>query len=311
MIIGRNARSKEASEQGNCSCRGDGSGVEACTLDLNSCMLAPSSGDFLNQELFRAGIAYESSTYFRQHRANQHDRTSARSRMCGGRHSKSRPRCGVPGYAVRAGPALCRRECDRRFRPQAIGISVRNIDDQNMDNPRFLLDQAKDVVSWCKADTNAPVILGGAGYSIFPETALSYLGADMGIRGDGEAAFPVLLARLSDGTNPSGLAGVFVAGHPAWSPPLFERDLDSFPVPDAAFWSAVDPSDPELWVPVQSRRGCPFGCAYCSTAAVQGQTRTGHALPAGSLKQLERCAKRDSAASTSSTTPLTCPSPTL
>ena len=28
----------------------------------------------------------------------------------------------------------------------------------------------------------APIILGGAGYSIFPESALRYLGADMGIR---------------------------------------------------------------------------------------------------------------------------------
>jgi hypothetical protein len=27
------------------------------------------------------------------------------------------------------------------FHPEIIGISVRNIDDQNMENPRFLLDQ--------------------------------------------------------------------------------------------------------------------------------------------------------------------------
>ncbi len=38
----------------------------------------------------------------------------------------------------------------KRFQPQAIGISVRNIDDQNMANPRFLLEQAKEVVRFCK-----------------------------------------------------------------------------------------------------------------------------------------------------------------
>ncbi len=163
------------------------------------------------------------------------------------------------------------------FRPQAIGISIRNIDDQNMDNPRFLLDQAREVVLWCKSRTSVPLILGGAGYSIFPEAALSYLGADMGIRGDGEAAFPALLDRLSRGADASDLPGVFIAGRPAAFPPVFERDLDCFPLPDAGFWSSVNPKDPELWVPVQSRRGCSFGCSYCSTAAVQGQTRRSRA----------------------------------
>ena len=33
------------------------------------------------------------------------------------------------------------------FRPGAIGISVRNIDDQNMANPRFLLPAAREVVA--------------------------------------------------------------------------------------------------------------------------------------------------------------------
>lgn len=69
------------------------------------------------------------------------------------------------------------------FQPEIIGISVRNIDDQNMGSPRFLLDQVKKVVADCRNLSDAPIILGGAGYSIFPESALDYLEADMGIRG--------------------------------------------------------------------------------------------------------------------------------
>lgn len=161
----------------------------------------------------------------------------------------------------------------KEIRPQAIGISVRNIDDQNMESPRFLLDQAKDVISWCRACSSAPVILGGAGYSIFPEAALSYLGADMGIRGEGEVVFPALLARLENGGDPFDLPGVHRAGGYAPATPVFEQDLDCLPMPDAGFWSVVNPRDPELWVPVQSRRGCPLGCSYCSTATIQGRTR--------------------------------------
>ena len=33
------------------------------------------------------------------------------------------------------------------FNPDIIGISVRNIDDQNMENPRFLLETVKEVVT--------------------------------------------------------------------------------------------------------------------------------------------------------------------
>ncbi len=38
------------------------------------------------------------------------------------------------------------KEAIEGFRPDIIGISVRNIDDQNMENPRFLLDRAKEIV---------------------------------------------------------------------------------------------------------------------------------------------------------------------
>ena len=55
------------------------------------------------------------------------------------------------------------------FGPEVIGISVRNIDDQSMDNPKFFLENVRPVIEWCRTASSAPVILGGAGYSIFPD----------------------------------------------------------------------------------------------------------------------------------------------
>ena len=89
------------------------------------------------------------------------------------------------------------------FAPQVIGISVRNIDDQVKGSNRFLLDQAKEVVSLCRKLSKAPLVLGGAGYSMFPQSALEYVGADMGIQGEGEAAFPVLLKHIEQQTDPA------------------------------------------------------------------------------------------------------------
>jgi radical SAM superfamily enzyme YgiQ (UPF0313 family) len=156
-------------------------------------------------------------------------------------------------------------------RPEVVGVSVRNIDDQNRANPRFLLEQVKPVVEACRARTQAAIVLGGAGYSIFPEAALAYLGADLGVSGDGEAAFPALLERLRAGEDPSDITGVWVADRPAREERLFPGDLDSFPLWDDALESPSYAACPDLWIPIQSRRGCPNDCSYCSTAGIQGR----------------------------------------
>jgi radical SAM superfamily enzyme YgiQ (UPF0313 family) len=156
-------------------------------------------------------------------------------------------------------------------RPDVIGISVRNIDDQNRDNPRFLLEQVKPVMDACRASTQAAIVLGGAGYSIFPEAALAYLGADLGVSGDGEAVFPLLLERLQAREDPSDIPGVGVRGRPFKGERLFPSDLDAFPLWDEALDSLSDAADPGLWIPIQSRRGCPNDCSYCSTASIQGR----------------------------------------
>lgn len=87
-------------------------------------------------------------------------------------------------------------------RPNAIGIPIRNIDDQNSAGPRFLLSPTRGVVARCKALSAARVILGGAGYSMFPESVLDYLGADMGIQGEGEAPFVTLLDQIAAEASP-------------------------------------------------------------------------------------------------------------
>lgn len=167
-------------------------------------------------------------------------------------------------------PMAAVRHAVSTFAPDVIGISVRNIDDQSMASSRSLLGPVTEVIAACRALTNAPVVLGGAGYSMFPDAALSYLGADLGICGEGEVALPALLTRLAAGQDISGLPGVHVTGRGLQGERTFVKDLDRLPLPDESFWSAVDRQDPDLWLPVQTRRGCPLGCSYCSTASIEG-----------------------------------------
>ena len=171
----------------------------------------------------------------------------------------------------------------RRFQPEAIGISVRNIDDQNMANPKFLLEQARDVVKFCRGVSESPIVLGGAGYSLFPQTSLEYLGADMGIQGEGESAFPLLIEAVERGRPLSGVPGLYLRGQGLQGERRFAEDLDRLPLPDPHLFSTLAYEGKDFWVPVQTRRGCALRCSYCSTEAIEG-----HALRKRSPEQVVR-----------------------
>jgi radical SAM superfamily enzyme YgiQ (UPF0313 family) len=157
------------------------------------------------------------------------------------------------------------------FKPEVLGLSVRNIDDQSMDNTRFFLDQVKDVVEVCRSVSDAPIVLGGAGYSIFPESCLEYLQADMGIQGEGESALVELLGALGAGTVTDKIPGLFLPGQGIRSSRTFPRNLDDFPLPEPDPLTITTYGRDELWLPVQTRRGCPMDCSYCSTGTIEGR----------------------------------------
>ena len=117
------------------------------------------------------------------------------------------------------------------FSPDVIGISVRNIDDQVMESPNFLLDGVKTVVNECRSLSDAPIVLGGAGYSIFPRRALEYLKADMGIQGEGEKAFVMLLERLELKGDISEIPGLCLPGKGLVEKSRPVKEMDNHPQP--------------------------------------------------------------------------------
>jgi radical SAM superfamily enzyme YgiQ (UPF0313 family) len=155
--------------------------------------------------------------------------------------------------------------------PDVVGISVRNIDDQVMDSPDFLLEQVREVVASCRSFSDAPIVLGGAGYSMYPEAALEYLGADMGIQGEGELAFPTLLDKIQRNHDFSDTPGLCLPGLGLQAKRAFAKNLDAFPFPEDHLWSSsAITGDAEFLLPFQTRRGCPMNCSYCSTSTIEG-----------------------------------------
>lgn len=167
-------------------------------------------------------------------------------------------------------PVRAVQEAVGQGQPDVIALSIRNVDDQSMQDNKFLLEPAREIVAACRAASPAPIVLGGAGYSMFPAAILKYMDADYGICGEGEIVFPVLLARLQQGGVVGDLPGVYRRGTPPPATRVYAEDLDRLPWPEAELWSGWDPQDPDVWVPVQTRRGCPLACSYCSTPQLEG-----------------------------------------
>jgi len=163
------------------------------------------------------------------------------------------------------------RQAIAEFQPEVIALSVRNVDDQTMQDTKFLLGPARDVVAACRDTSQAKIVVGGAGYSIFPEAALRYLGADVGVCGEGEKVFPALLDRIQQGQDLADILGVHLPGGRNLVRQWFVEDLNHLPWPGDELWRSADPRDAELWLPVQTRRGCPLDCSYCSTPAIEGR----------------------------------------
>jgi radical SAM superfamily enzyme YgiQ (UPF0313 family) len=157
------------------------------------------------------------------------------------------------------------------FDPEVIGLSIRNIDDQKMEPARFLLDRNKEIISICRQLSPAPIVLGGAGFSIFPEQTLEYLEADLGIQGEGEAVFPQLVDRLHRQEDLSKLPGLYLQGKGLQGKRTFVPNLDALPWEDVFSWFGSGRDLGKYWMTVQTRRGCPMDCSYCSTATIEGK----------------------------------------
>ena len=66
------------------------------------------------------------------------------------------------------------------------------------------------------------------------------------------------------------MPGLYVSAAGPRGERVFTKRLDEFPLPDMRLLSGARQSDQGFWLPVQTRRGCPMKCSYCSTAVIEG-----------------------------------------
>jgi radical SAM superfamily enzyme YgiQ (UPF0313 family) len=161
------------------------------------------------------------------------------------------------------------------FVPDVVGFSLRNIDNVRADDAVSYISGLRQWAERVRAACSAAVVFGGAGFSVFPREILQLTGADFGIAGEGEAAFVELLRHLAGQAACSAVPGLWYRDG--------ERRLQHTPARNAAPVEspAFDP-DPD-WVAayrargaifnVQTQRGCPLTCSYCTYPLIEGASR--------------------------------------
>ncbi len=161
----------------------------------------------------------------------------------------------------------------KRFKPDVVGFSIRNIDNNDIQSPSFYIKELLPLIETVKRKTPANIILGGAAVSVMPEALLRYTGASLAVTGDGETVFIKLLERLSEGRSPKDLPGI------SW----IEEDIfksNAHPLstnschcwsPDFYRWINVKAYRERLTtVPLQTKLGCHFECIYCTYRKIEG-----------------------------------------
>ena len=153
------------------------------------------------------------------------------------------------------------------FQPDIIGLSLRNIDNVSYPNYISYLPFYRQVVQAIRRQSHAPIVLGGSGFSLMPDAILEYLGADFGIVGEAESSFVSLINHLEgkkDLHQP--VRSGIIDDHPG-----IIENLDDLPIPDR---SGFDNEAYLKWGGmgnIQTKRGCPFGCIYCTYPIIEGK----------------------------------------
>lgn len=165
------------------------------------------------------------------------------------------------------------------FKPDIIGVSIRNIDDVVMDKSTFYIEEIERLcIEPIKRYGKGISVLGGSGFSLFPEELLLRWQFDYGIIGPGEDTFITLLNILNNGGIIENIPGLIfrkddnsISEYVKLNPTGRRTSLHlSFPEIDQRL--NYEPYQSRSSYPIQTKRGCALKCIYCSYPALEGKT---------------------------------------
>ncbi|HUA38519.1 MAG TPA: radical SAM protein [Candidatus Sulfopaludibacter sp.] len=157
---------------------------------------------------------------------------------------------------------------------QAVAFGIRNLDNCWSFAPRLYFDEVRELAETVRQRFAGPLILGGTGFSVSPQGWMQRLMPECGVIGEGEHAFPEVLARLEAKRPLEGIEGV-ITGTGTNGPGVMTaraiEPLARLPAPAHELCRYPRYLRRGGFVGVQTKRGCPFKCAYCIYPKLEGR----------------------------------------
>jgi radical SAM superfamily enzyme YgiQ (UPF0313 family) len=156
----------------------------------------------------------------------------------------------------------------------AVAFGIRNLDNCWSFAPRSYFDDVRELVETVRHHFEGPLILGGSGFSVAPHGWMQRLQPDAGVIGEGERAFPEVLNHLETGRSLDGIEGVVTrTGSDGMNatPARAIESLAQLPMPAHESCRYRRYTRRGGFVGVQTKRGCPFKCAYCIYPKLEGR----------------------------------------
>lgn len=162
-------------------------------------------------------------------------------------------------------------EIAARTKPDVVGLSLRNIDTaQSYDVFSYWPSFERTVKHVRECCPNATIVVGGSGFSLFPEAVMARLPEiDYGVYLEGEQTLPDLLEHLD---HPEAVPGLYYRrdGRVLFTGPREFLDLDSVGMPRLDLFD-LSAYDGVRGVGIQTKRGCELDCMYCTYPFLSGR----------------------------------------
>ena len=153
---------------------------------------------------------------------------------------------------------------------ELVGLSFRNVDDCFWPSAEWFVPRLGETVRAIRQLTDAPIVLGGVGFSILPERIVEHTGADFGIRGDGEQAVVSLYRQLGGRRRLEKVPGLIWrddgqlrSNPPAW-PETLSLPTGRDAIDNAAYLRLGGQGG------LETKRGCNRKCIYCADPLAKG-----------------------------------------
>jgi len=155
--------------------------------------------------------------------------------------------------------------------PKLVGISVRNTDNCYLLSAHSFIPHLAEVVAATRRATSAPIVLGGAGFSVAPAAVMQATGVDYGVQGDGEQALPRLLQAIGGKAQVEDIPGLLWRADggirtniPAWPSLADQPSLRRDTVDNPLYFQRGGQ------LGLETKRGCNRHCIYCADPFSKG-----------------------------------------